>query len=86
MCHAASDFSPASINVVFEDGETSKTFRVSITDDDVAEPLVESFVALVDEDTSNCTLPIVISDDDGIIRLQHLTRWCCIFASFTIQL
>lgn len=75
---AGSDFSPANVNVVFEDGEMSKTFRVSITDDDVAEPSVESFVALVDEDTINCALPIVILDDDGM-RLIHTTmRGCCI--------
>lgn len=65
LSFAASDFSPASINVQFEDGQMSQTFRVSITDDDIAEPLVETFVVLVDEDTANCALPIVISDDDS---------------------
>lgn len=64
--HAVSDFSPASMSVQFSAGQASQSFRVSITDDDVAEPALETFVLLVDEDTGNCALPVVIADDDGM--------------------
>jgi hypothetical protein len=60
-----SDFSPASVDVAFEDGEPFKAFRIDITNDDVAEPLVEIFVVAVDEDTSNCALLVLVSDNDG---------------------
>lgn len=66
-CYAntGSDFSPASIGVAFVEGEVSATFRINITDDAVAEPGMEVFVALVDRNTSHCALLIFISDDDG---------------------
>jgi hypothetical protein len=60
-----SDFSPVSVDVMFEDGEFSKTFRVNVIDDSVAEPLVEVFVAVVDSDSSNCSILIFVTDDDG---------------------
>ena len=67
-CYIGSDFSPASINVMFAEGQVSTTFRISITDDGVAEPPMEVFVALVDRNASNCALPVLISDDDGKVE------------------
>ena len=49
----------------FADGELAQTFTISITDDNVAEPIEEIFMVVVEEEAPLCAFPVVIKDDDG---------------------